>query len=67
MNSKISIITITALVLVAIGLIAMPSIDKQQAHVLILKESSAKVKYFVKSMIGKIFRNSGGEECPTCG
>jgi hypothetical protein len=50
----ISIITITAFGLVATGLIAIPAIDQQQAHISIFKDSANKVKNLVKHVVGKI-------------
>jgi len=42
-------------------LIAIPVIDQQQAHASIFKDSSAKVKTFVKHVVGKIFDRGGGD------
>lgn len=67
MNNKTTIIAITTLVIIASGLIAIPSVDQHQAHASLLKDSANKVKNFVKHVVGKIFHrdNSGG--CGTCG
>ena len=67
---RITIITITAVILVVSGMATVPALDNQ-AHVILFNDSSNKVKSFVNNVLGKIFHrdggNLGGGGCLTCG
>ena len=64
MNNKLSIVTVTTLVILATGLIAIPSIDQQQAHASLIKDSAKKVTNLIKKVVSKIFNKGGGNGGP---